>query len=269
MDFAIVAAIALAVSGYMAGSVKIVNEGEAAVVERLGRYRRTMSSGLNFVVPFLDTVYVVSMREQLIDIDPQKAITKDRADVTLDAILFWRILDVYLARYAVESVDKALEQLVITSLRSEVGQLTLEELVSSRDKINRQMLTTLDKATQDWGVKVERVEIQDIKLSEELTRARESELAAESRKKAMLSEYQAAVESIKIISDALADSSNPKATLNYLIAKSYIEAQNNLSTSPNAKIVFMDPNKLTEATTEFITADGETPHSTTNGSSEP
>ncbi len=255
MDFAIVAAIALAVAGYMAGSVRIIKEGNVAVVERLGKYQRTMGSGLNFVVPLLDTVLVETTREQFIDIEPQKAMTRDRANVEVDAILFWRILDLRKAYYEVEELDESLKQLVITTLRSEIGQLPLEDLISSRDAINRQIMLNLDRETQGWGVKIVRVEIQEIKLSEDLMKARDAELAAESRRKAKESEAKAAVESIRIISDALRDSSNPRVTLQYLLVKSYIEAQQDVSKSENAKIIFMDPKALTEATSEFIVAE--------------
>jgi regulator of protease activity HflC (stomatin/prohibitin superfamily) len=116
-------------------------------------------------------------------------------------------------------------------------------------------MLNLDRETQGWGVKIVRVEIQEIKLSEELMKARDAELAAESRRKAKESEAKAAVESIRIISDALRDSSNPKVTLQYLLAKGYIEAQQDISKSENTKIIFMDPKALTEATSEFIVAE--------------
>jgi regulator of protease activity HflC (stomatin/prohibitin superfamily) len=267
MEPAIVAAIALGVVGYMAGSVKIINEGEAAIVERLGRYHRDMGPGLNFVVPVLDTVLVETTREQMLDVKPQKAMTQDRANVTVDALVFWQILDLYKAYYNVEAVEKALDQLVVTTLLSEVGQLTLEELVSSRNKINQNLEVSLGKETQDWGVKIVRVTIQDIHLSEDLMKARDAELAAESRRKAALSESQAAVESIEIISKALQTSVNPQATLQYLLSKSYIEAQQKLSESDNTKIIFMDPKALNEATAELMVPEGDSNISLGDGSS--
>lgn len=256
MEPAIVAAIALGVVGYMAGSIKIIDEGENAIVQRLGRHHRTIGPGLNFVVPVLDTVLVETTREQMLDVAPQKAMTQDRANVTVDALVFWRILDLYKAYYKVEAVEKALDQLVVTTLLSEVGQLTLEELISSRNKMNQNLLISLSKASQDWGIEIVRVKIQDIILSDDLMKARDAELAAESRRKAALSESQAAVESIEIISKALELSPHPQVTLQYLLSRSYIEAQHKLSESDNAKIIFMDPRNLNEATSELIASEG-------------
>lgn len=255
MEPAIMIAVALALVGYTAGSVKIINQGEEALVQRLGRYHRTLKPGLNFVIPVLDTVLVESTREQILDIDPQTAITRDNATVTVDAIVYWRILELFRAYYEVENLEEALKNLVITTLRSEVGLMNLKELVSSRNRINQELLRSLDEATESWGVKILRIEVQEIKLSAALTEARNAELAAESRRKAALSESQAAVESIRIISDALREAPNAKAMLQYLVAKSYIDASQKLGESNNSKIIFMDPKALSDTVSELIAAD--------------
>jgi regulator of protease activity HflC (stomatin/prohibitin superfamily) len=132
-------AITLMVSGYLIGSVRIVEEGDEALVQRLGQYQRTLKPGLNFVVPLFDTVLVETMREQLLDIEPQKAVTKDTVPIEIDAIIYWQIMDLYSAYYKVEDLEEALKNLVLSTLRSEVGQLTLEETISSTDRINREL----------------------------------------------------------------------------------------------------------------------------------
>lgn len=251
----VIAAITLAIIGYMAGSVKVVSEGSRAIVERLGRYQRTLEPGLNFVVPVLDTVLYESTRERTIDIEPQNAITKDNVTISVDAIMYWKILDVYRAYYAVEDLEDALKNLVITTLRSEVGQLTLTETVSSRNKINQALLHQLDEATESWGVKVMRVEVQEIKYSDALREARDAEMAAESRRKAVVSESEGTVKSIKLIADALQETPNAKAVLQFLVTKSYVDANQKLSESNNSKIIFMDPKALTETVGELISAE--------------
>jgi regulator of protease activity HflC (stomatin/prohibitin superfamily) len=255
MDLAIIIAATLAIAGYTIGSVKIINQGTEAIVERLGKYQRTLKPGLNFVIPMMDAILVESIRERFIDIAPQSAMTRDNATVDVDAIVYWQILDLYSAYYNVENLKAALENLVITSLRSEVGRMNLSDLVSSRDKINEGVLRHLDEATESWGVKIMRVEVQEIKISDELRQARDRELAAESLKKAALSQSEADVKSIQIIAEALANTPNSRAMLQYLVAKNFIDANQKLSASPNSKIIFLDPKALTETVGELIAAD--------------
>jgi len=249
------AALTLAVVGYMIGSVKIINEGNAAIVERLGQYQRTLKPGLNFVIPVVDTVIVESTREQLLDIDPQGAITQDNVALEVDAVMYWKILDTHKAYYAIEDLEKALENLVITTLRSEIGSLNLKDTVSNRDKINQRLLHNLDEATESWGVKVVRVEVQKITPSKTMMESLELERAAESKKKATLSETEGVVESIRQISKALESQPNPQAMLNYLMLQRYVDSNIKLSESPNSKIIFMDPKALTDTIGEIIAAD--------------
>ncbi|MCY7392923.1 MAG: paraslipin, partial [Leptolyngbyaceae cyanobacterium CAN_BIN12] len=138
---------ALAIVGYIIGSIKIINQGYEGIVERLGKYQRTLKPGLNFVVPFLDTVLVDNTREQLLDIEPQSVITKDQVTIIVDAILSWKILNVEKANYTVENVEKSLKSLVLTTLRSEIGHMDLREMISSRNKIGQVLLKELDQAT--------------------------------------------------------------------------------------------------------------------------
>ncbi|MBW4693735.1 MAG: paraslipin [Lyngbya sp. HA4199-MV5] len=162
----LLAALALAIVGYTFGSTKIVNQGTEGIVERYGQYRRTLKPGMNFIVPFVDTVLVESVREQLLDVAPQIAITKDNIRIRVHAIIYWRILDVRRAYYAVEDLEEAITNITITSIRQEIANLSLSELEFSRNKVNKALLHELYQATESWGVKVLRIEIRDIDVSD-------------------------------------------------------------------------------------------------------
>lgn len=249
----LIAIAALAILGYMVGSVKVINQGYEGLVERLGRYQRTLKPGLNFVVPLLDTVLVETTREQLLDIEPQSAITRDNVTITVNAVVFWKILNVEKAYYEIEDLEEALKNLALTTLRSEIGQMDLRETVSSRNKINQALLKELDNATEPWGVKVIRVEVQEIKLSPTLEKSLETERAAESERRAQISKTEGMVESIRRISKALKeDKENTAPILRYLLAQQYVEANYELGKSDNSKILFMNPQDLTEAISNMI-----------------
>jgi regulator of protease activity HflC (stomatin/prohibitin superfamily) len=248
-------AITLMVSGYLIGSVRIVEEGDEALVQRLGQYQRTLKPGLNFVVPLFDTVLVETMREQLLDIQPQKAVTKDTVPIEIDAIIYWQIMDLYSAYYKVEDLEEALKNLVLSTLRSEVGQLTLEEAISSTDRINRELKDRLREETNYWGVEVIRVEVQDIILSQTMRDSLEKQRAAKAEGQATLERTGATVKSIQQISQALEAAHNPQAVLQYLIAKDYVSANMELSKSENSKILFMNPASLNHEISELISHD--------------
>ncbi|MBW4691765.1 MAG: paraslipin [Lyngbya sp. HA4199-MV5] len=251
----LIAALVLATVGYIAGSVKIINEGNEGLVERLGQYRRSLKPGLNFVIPVFDTVLVESTREQILDIDPQQTITRDNVPLTVDAVMFWKILDVQKAYYGVEDLESALTNLVVTALRGEIGQMDLRETVSGRNKINQTLLHQLDEATESWGVKIMRVEVQELAPSKTILESLELERSAESRRKATMSETEGMVESIRRISLALQNQPNSQAVLQYLIAQKYVDANVKLSESDNSKIIFMDPKALNETLGELISTD--------------
>jgi regulator of protease activity HflC (stomatin/prohibitin superfamily) len=248
----LIAMAILVVFGYMIGSVKIINQGYEGIVERLGRYQRTLKPGLNFVVPLLDTVLVENTREQILDIPPQSVITKDNVTFTVDAVLYWKILVVERAYYEIDDVENALKNLVLTTLRSEIGKMDLKDTFASREKINDEMRKQLDEAVEPWGVKIIRVEVQEIKLSDELRRALEAEKTAESERKAKISQAQGVVESIQLISEALQKQTNTQQVLKYLLAQDYVKSNVELGKSDNSKIIFMDPQKLNEAITHLI-----------------
>jgi regulator of protease activity HflC (stomatin/prohibitin superfamily) len=250
----LLAALTLAIIGYITGSVKIINQGTEGLVERFGQFRRPLKPGLNFVIPLIDTVLVESMREQLLDTKPQSAITRDNVTIMVDAVMYWKILDVQKAYYAVEDLEGALSNLMITSLRSQIGHMDLRETVSSRNKVNQSLLQQLDEATESWGVKVLRVEVQEIKLSKTMEESLEVERAAESKRKAAISETEGVVESIRRISKALEAQPNTEAVLRYLMLQKYVDTNYELGKSNNSKIIFMDPRSLTETVSELIAA---------------
>jgi regulator of protease activity HflC (stomatin/prohibitin superfamily) len=281
--FAWVIVFILLVVAATVGSTKLITEGNEALVERLGRYHRKLTPGLNYlIIPFVDRVVVqASVKEQILDINPREdiseATTVDNVRVTVDAVVFWRIFELEKAWYAIEDVEEGIKNLVITTLRSEVGQMTLQETNSGRDRIIRALLEALDEATEPWGVKITRVEIQDIKPPETIINALELERAAESkkradvaeaegrrqaaiaeaegRKQATIREAEAISESVKRIAEVLPPGANPQDILKYLVAQRYVEANYKLGESDNSKIVFMNPRDLTESLSELIEPD--------------
>jgi regulator of protease activity HflC (stomatin/prohibitin superfamily) len=248
----LVGALVLIVLGYVIGSVRIIEQGDQALVQRLGQFKRVLNPGLNFVIPVLDTVLVETVREQLLDIEPQRAFTKDNVPVEVDAIVSWQILDLRKAYYAVEDLEESLKQIVISTLRNEVGQLTLEEAFSSSGRINQALLRQLDKATANWGVKVIRVEVQEFQISSELRTSLERERAARSEKQATLTRTEGTVQSIEELARALQGHPNADEVLRYLVAQDYVKANLELGKSDNSKIVFMDPRALNEAITDLL-----------------
>jgi regulator of protease activity HflC (stomatin/prohibitin superfamily) len=267
----IIGIFALIIIGYTVGSVRIINQGTEALVERLGKYHRKLRPGLNFIVPVLD--YIVlrdSVREQVLDVPKQGAITKNNVSLDVDAVVYWRILELELTYYAIEDVEKAIIELVTTTLRSEIGKMEFEKTFSSRDELNRALLSQLDEATEPWGVKVTRVEVQEIIPPEEVRRSmqlqqaaelksRATVLEAEGDKKAAIERAQATVQSIELLSRALKERSDTGEILNYLLAQRYVDANQKLGESDNSKVVFMDPKMLTEGLVDLMRTNTTTP----------
>lgn len=171
----------------VAGSVKVINQGNEALVERLGSYNKKLEPGLNFVVPFLDKiVYRQTIREKVLDIPPQKCITRDNVGIEVDAVIYWRIVDMEKAWYKVENLHSAMTNLVLTQIRSEMGQLELDQTFTARSQINEILLRDLDIATDPWGVKVTRVELRDIIPSQAVRESMELQMSAERRRRAAI-----------------------------------------------------------------------------------
>ncbi len=184
------------------GSVKIVNEKNEYLIERLGSYNRKLEPGLKFVIPVLENiVYKETIREKVLDIPAQSCITRDNVAINVDAVVYWRIMDMYKAYYKVENLQDAMVNLVLTQIRSEMGKLELDQTFTARTEINEILLRELDVATDPWGVKVTRVELRDIVPSKAVQDSMELQMAAERRKRAAIltseGERDAAINSAK------------------------------------------------------------------------
>ncbi|MEM9908278.1 MAG: SPFH domain-containing protein [Cyanobacteria bacterium P01_D01_bin.44] len=196
--------ILLALGGSVAaGSIRIVNEGDEALVETLGKYNgRKLRPGLNFTMPFLDRVtHKQTIRERVLDVPPQPSITRDNVSITVDAVVYWRIIDLEKAAYKVENLHAAMVNLVLTQIRAEMGKLELDETFTARADINETLLRELDIATDPWGVKVTRVELRDIMPSKAVQDSMELQMTAERKKRAAIltseGEKEAAINTAK------------------------------------------------------------------------
>lgn len=172
----------------VASSVKIINQGNEALVENLGRYNgKKLGPGLNIVIPVVErVVYQQTIRERVLDIPPQQCVTRDNVSITVDAVVYWRIMNIEKAYYKVENLQSAMTNLVLTQIRSEVGKLELDETFTARSEVNEILLRELDVATDPWGVKVTRVELRDIVPSKAVQDSMELQMAAERRKRAAI-----------------------------------------------------------------------------------
>ncbi|OGK19053.1 hypothetical protein A2866_00410 [Candidatus Roizmanbacteria bacterium RIFCSPHIGHO2_01_FULL_39_8] len=166
--------------------VKIVNQYEKGVVLRLGKFKSVAEPGLNLVLPYLETIIKVDMRERVINVEPQKVITKDNVTVTVDAVIYHKIVDPVKAEFEVEDFDTAATTLAQTNLRNVIGDKTLDETLTARDVINSSLRDVLDEATHGWGVKVTRVEVQKIDPPAEITEAMSLQMRAEREKRATI-----------------------------------------------------------------------------------
>lgn len=178
------AVVALA-GGAAVSSVKIIEQGNEALVERLGQYDRKLEPGLNFVVPGLDRVaYQSTIRERVLDIPPQNCITRDNVSISADAVVYWRIMDMEKSYYKVQNLQAAIVNLALAQVRAEMGKLELDETFTAREQINETLLRELDIATDPWGVKVTRVELKDIIPAKAVMESMELQMSAERKKRA-------------------------------------------------------------------------------------
>ncbi len=171
----------------LAKTVRIIPQARAGVVERLGRYHRTMSPGLNIVIPFIDNVRpLIDLREQVVSFPPSGVITEDNVTVNIDTVLYFTITDAKAASYEVANPLQAIEQLTTTTLRNVIGGLTLEDTLTSRDQINSQLRTVLDEATGRWGIRINRVELKAVDPPATIQEAMEKQMRAERDRRAAI-----------------------------------------------------------------------------------
>ena len=168
-------------------TIKIVKQSEVYIIERLGKFHKIADAGLTIIIPFFDHVRsVVSLKQQTMDIPPQGVITKDNVTITIDTVVFYKVTDPAKAVYEIQSLKKGIEYLAITTIRDIVGKMDLDETFSSRDSINDKLRIILDEATDQWGCKIDRVEIKDITPPADIRDAMEKQMNAERNKRALI-----------------------------------------------------------------------------------
>ena len=257
----------------IAKGVRIVPQGEEWIVERLGKYHGTLKPGLNIVIPYLDKVaYQLVTKDIILDVQEQEVITRDNAVILTNAIAFIKVTDPVKAVYGITDFSEAIRNLIMTTLRSIVGEMELDEALSSRDKIKARLRESIADEAVDWGLTVKSVEIQDIKPSESMQRAMEMQAAAERERKAVVIRAEgakqaaileaearlesakrdanaqvmlaeASAEAIRRITAAIGDQTGP---MSYMLGEKYIQALERMGEKDNAKVVVL-PADLQEA----------------------
>jgi regulator of protease activity HflC (stomatin/prohibitin superfamily) len=265
MVFALVLATLMIAIIFM--GVKSVPQGTQFMVERFGKYIRTLEPGLNLIIPFIDRVSrKLSMMEEVMDVAPQEVITRDNAMVRVDGVMFYQIINAAKAAYEVKELHKAILNLTMTNIRNVMGSMDLDELLSKRDDINRLLLQVVDEATSPWGIKVLRVEIKDIEppkdLIESMGRQMKAErdrravilesegqkravvLEAEGRKEAAFLDAQARerlaeAEANATIMVSKAISEGSVQAINYFVAQRYVDVLGKIASAPNEKVIMI------------------------------
>ncbi len=196
---------------YALMGIRIIRPWEKGVVERLGRYSRTLESGLNLIIPFFETMSKVDIRETVADVPPQEVITKDNVVVTVDAVIYLQVVDPFNFKYNVDNFWMAVTKLAQTNLRNLVGDMSLDESLVSRDKINSQLREVLDTATDKWGTKVTRVEIQRIEPPQDVAEAMHRQMKAERDRRATILEAEGQKRAAVLVAEGAKEAAIRKA----------------------------------------------------------
>ncbi len=221
----VTAAILVFVIVTVAKGVRIVPQGMEWIVERLGKYHGTLKPGLNIVIPYLDRVaYQLVTKDLILDVQEQEVITRDNAVILTNAIAFIKITDPVKAVYGVTDFSEAIRNLIMTTLRSIVGEMELDEALSSRDKIKARLRESIADEAVDWGLSVKSVEIQDIKPSQSMQKAMEMQAAAERERKAVVTRAEGAKQSAILEAEARLESAKRDANAQVMLAEASAEA---------------------------------------------
>ncbi len=218
---------------YLLRAIRMVPQGYNYTVERFGRYVRTLGPGLGLIVPFIDRVGAkMNMMERVIQVPSQEVITKDNAMVTVDGVAFYQVMDAPKATYEVINLENAIINMVMTNIRTVMGSMELDSLLSQRDDINHRLLGVVDQATNPWGVKMTRIEIKDINPPRDLVDSMGRQMKAERERSA-----EAEAKATEMVSNAIVNG-NVQA-INYFVANNYVKALEALAQSPNQKILML------------------------------
>jgi regulator of protease activity HflC (stomatin/prohibitin superfamily) len=262
----VVIVLFLFVAVTVAKGVRIIPQGEEWIVERLGKYSETLLPGLRFIIPYIDRVaYKLVTKDIILDVQEQEVITRDNAVILTNAIAFIKVTDPVKAVYGVTDFSEAIRNLIMTTLRSIVGEMDLDAALSSRDKIKARLRESIADEAVDWGLTVKSVEIQDIKPSQSMQKAMEMQASAERERKAVVTRAEgdkqsmilqaearlesakrdaaatvnlaeASAEAIRRVTAAVGDNPTP---MFYMLGEKYIAAMHKLGESPNAKVVVL------------------------------